>query len=127
MKRPDWVILLAIWEFLSSFGAFIGVIAIAVFAWPQSAWLQGIARTGMLFGLSIALLVLLTYMALSVAAGIGLVTGKEWGRILAIVHSAVSLLNIPIGTIIGIIALIYLTKEDVRQYFQSAPPGGPAT
>jgi hypothetical protein len=49
--------------------------------------------------------------------------GKDWGRILAIVHSAVSLLNIPIGTVIGIIALIYLTKEDVREYFQSAPKG----
>ena len=120
MTRPDWLILLAIWEFLSGFVAFLGMVAIAVFAMPQSAWMFGIARTGMLFGLSVALLFLLCWVALSAAAGIGLIIGKEWGRMLAIVHSAVGLVNVPIGTVIGILALIYLMKADTKQYFQSA-------
>jgi len=106
MKRPDWLILLAIWEFLSGFLAFLGMVAIAVFAMPQSAWLFGIARTGMIFGLSIALLFLLCWVSLSAAAGIGILVGKEWGRILAVVHSAVGLVNVPIGTVISILALI---------------------
>jgi len=123
MKRPDWVILLAIWQFLSAFVAFIGVIAIAVLALPYGS-LWGAARVGMLFGLSVAMVILLSFVALSVGAGIGLIIGKEWGRITAIIHSALSLLNIPIGTVIGILALISLTKPDVREYFQSA--GKPA-
>ncbi len=118
MKRPDWLILLAIWEFLTAFFSVLGMAAIVVFAMPQHLILYGIARAGLLFGLSIALLILACYVALSIAAGIGLILGKEWGRILAVVHSAVSLFNIPIGTVIGILGLIYLTKADTKQYFQ---------
>ena len=120
MKKPDLLILIAIWEFLTALGAFIGVIAIAVFAFPQVTMLGNIARVGGLFGLSVGMVLLLAYLALSAIAGIGLIMGKEWGRISAIIHAAVSLLRIPFGTIIGILALIYLVKPEVKEYFQTA-------
>ena len=63
-------------------------------------------------------LVLLTYIGLSVAAGVGLIIEREWGRILAIIHSALIVIWIPIGTVIGVLSLIYLTKPEVRQYFE---------
>ena len=86
-----------------------------MFAFPV-VWYAPIA----LSGLSIGTLVLLAYLGLSLAAGIGLLMEKEWGRISGIVHAALSLLWFPIGTVIGIITLIYLTKAEVREYFESA-------
>jgi hypothetical protein len=131
MKKPDLLILIAIWEFISAFVVFIGIVAIAVFAFPAvlGVWSDwgyndgmmlndsGMGRPGAIFGLSVAILILLCYLALAIASGIGLLTGKEWGRITAIVHSALSLFSIPIGTVIGVLAIIYLTKQEVKDYF----------
>jgi len=47
----------------------------------------------------------------------GLWKGQGWARIVAIILAILSLLNFPIGTIIGIIILIYLFKDDVKAYF----------
>ena len=118
MKKPDLLILIAVWEFLTAVGALFGVVAIGVLAFPAVLGMWGDALVGGAFGLSVATLVLLTLCALSVAAGVGLLLGKEWGRIAAIVHSALSVLCVPIGTVVGVLALVYLTKQEVREYFQ---------
>jgi len=47
----------------------------------------------------------------------GLWNGKGWARMVAIVLAILGLLNFPIGTIISIILLIYLFKDDVKAYF----------
>jgi hypothetical protein len=77
---------------------------------------------GGIFGLSIAILVLLCYLAVAIAGGIGLLLGQEWGRITSLVHSALSLICIPIGTIIGTLSIIYLTKAEIRDYFAIKKP-----
>jgi len=115
MRRNDLVILIAVWELLTAVGALIGVVSIAVFPFPDAV---DRGDAGALFGLSIATAVLLAFIGLSVAATVGLFSRKEWGRITAIVHAAVSLIRIPFGTIIGILALIYLTRTGTREYFQ---------
>jgi uncharacterized membrane protein len=131
MKKPDLLILIAIWQFITAFVALIGIAAIAVFAFPavtgywDDSWGGMGWRDGMMggvFGLSVAILVLLCFLALAVAGGIGLMLnrGREWARIISIVHSALSLFFIPIGTIIGTLSIIYLVKQDVRDYFN--PP-----
>jgi uncharacterized membrane protein (DUF2068 family) len=117
MKRPDLLILIVIWEFLTALLALIGVVAIAVFAFPSITFLWGIASAGAIFGLSLATLVLAAYCGLGIAGGIGLITGREWGRIIAIVHAAISILNVPIGTVIGILSIVYLASPEVRDYF----------
>ncbi len=119
MRRPDLLILIAVWEFMSAFGAFIGIISISVFAFPEVASLGGIGSAGGIVGLSIAVLVLMFYLIIAIAGGIGLLGGKEWGRILSLVHAALSLLWIPIGTIIGILIIVYLMKPEIRDYFES--------
>ena len=117
MKRPDLLILVAVWEFLTALGAAIGISAIAVFVFPKVGLLWGPALVGGIFFLSIGVLILLCYIGIAVAGGIGLLNGKEWGRILSITHAAISLLWFPVGTIIGILALIYLMQSGVREYF----------
>ena len=49
MKRPDLLVLIAVWEFLTALGALAGVTAIAVFAIP-AVWDYPPA----MFGLSMA-------------------------------------------------------------------------
>ena len=67
--------------------------------------------------LGIAMLVMVAYFVLALMGGIGLLKGKEWGRILSIVHAALSLFWVPVGTVIGILILVYLTKTEVQEYF----------
>ena len=139
MKKPDLLILIAIWEFLTAFCAFIGIAAIAIFAipavsgnwgnWmPMSGYYHGtmwnsgsVMSMGAIFGLSIAIFVLFCYLVVAILAGIGLLMGKEWGRITAIVHSALSLVSFPIGTVIGVMSIIYLTKQETKDYFLHTP------
>ena len=116
MKRPDLLILIAIWQFLNALFCSIGIAAIAVFAFPES----GPADIGTIFGLSIGIFFLLCFIGLSIAGGVGLLMGKNWGRIVSIVNAALNLLSIPIGTVIGILVLIYLTKSEVRDYFEGS-------
>jgi len=57
-----------------------------------------------------------------IIAGIGLLKKKEWGRILTLIVSFISLLNFPLGTAIGIYSIIILVKEESIQYFKSPVP-----
>ena len=116
MKRPDLVLLITIWQFLNALFCSIGIAAIAIFAFPKA----GPADVGTVFGLSIGIFFLLCFIGLSIAGGIGLLIGKNWGRIVSIVNAALNLLNIPIGTVIGVLVLIYLTKSEVREYFEGS-------
>ena len=129
MKRPDLIVLIAVWEFLSALGILIGIGAIAsafffVCPWMGMWWWDAGDMWGMpgfggfaIVGLGNALLVMVAYFILALMGGIGLLRGKEWGRILSIVHAALSLFWVPIGTVIGILILIYLVKPEVRDYF----------
>jgi len=52
----------------------------------------------------------------------GLAKGRSWARIAGIVMSVIYLLAIPIGTVIGIIALMGLLGRDARDWFAAARP-----
>jgi hypothetical protein len=140
MKKPDLLILVVIWEFITAFFALIGVVAIAVFTFPAVLgnwgslgfydshryamnWDYGdIARTCVIFGLSVAIFVLACYLAAAVISAVGLLKGKEWGRNTAIVHSAVSLICFPVGTAAGGLSIMYLIKPEVKEYFIAPVP-----
>ncbi|MGM0405981.1 MAG: hypothetical protein ACQEQM_07570 [Thermoplasmatota archaeon] len=47
----------------------------------------------------------------------GLWKGQGWARMVAIILAIIGLINFPIGTIISIILLIYLFKDEVKAYF----------
>ncbi len=114
--RPDLVLLIAVWEFLTAFGTLVAIGALVVFVFPRAVYFDRIG-VGTLTGLVILTAVLAGYGALAVAAGVGLLLGREWGRIMGLVHAAIGLINIPVGTVVGILVLIYLTKREVRDYF----------
>ena len=59
--------------------------------------------------------------------GYGLVNFKPWARIVGIVLSAISLINIPFGTIIGVYGLWVLFSKDTERLFDTTPvPSSPA-
>ena len=132
MKRPDLLMLIAIWQFLTAFAAIVGLGVIALIAFPTmlGAWNEswgtpwGLSHSPMMgvFGLSIVSLVLVCYTAIGMTGGIGLLMGKEWGRIASIVHNALILVCFPVGTALGILSIIYLNKVEVKDYFIPGKP-----
>jgi hypothetical protein len=120
LKRPDLLTLVVAWQFISAFFSFLGLCALAIFAFPEIIGpMWGPALTGGIFGLSVAILMLLVLIGIAIAGGVGLLKGQEWGRVLSIVFAALNLFAFPFGTIIGVLILIYLTKPDVAAYFNN--------
>jgi len=56
-----------------------------------------------------------------ILAGWGLLNYKPWARILAIVLSALNLLSVPIGTVIGAYGLWVLLNTETERLFLSPP------
>lgn len=78
-----------------------------------------------IIGGAISILLLLLSIP-AIIIGIGLVMLKSWARILAIIISALHLLNFPIGTALGIYGLwVLLSQESLRCFSakQTAYPG----
>ncbi len=117
MKRPELLTLVVVWEFLNTGAVLVGLGVIAVFAFPEVARSSEAVILGRLFTLGIAVLVLVGYGGLALAGGIGLLRRKSWGRTLSIAHAAISVINIPIGTIAGALIILYLAKPEVVEYF----------
>lgn len=123
MKKPDLLLLIAIWEFITAFLAFIiSICAIAIIAFPHAIrpWWDWWPGAGAILGLSIGVLVLLCYIGIAIAGGMGLLGGKEWGRVLSIAHAVLSLFWFPIGTAIGVLSIIYLTRTEVTEYIKAS-------
>ncbi len=59
-------------------------------------------------------------------AGIGVLQVREWARILMIVVSVVDLINVPLGTALGVYGLWALLHRDTIALFQRPPPRAPA-
>ncbi len=56
------------------------------------------------------------------AAGIGLLLRKNWGRVLALVVAIFNLVSFPIGTLVSIYAFIVLLQSAADNYFSPQPP-----
>jgi hypothetical protein len=59
-----------------------------------------------------------------ILAGWGLLNYKPWARILAIVLSAIRLINIPIGTVLGVYGLWVLFNKETETLFARSGPMG---
>ena len=124
MKRPDLVILIAVWEFLTSLMAVIGIGAIIVVATQTRTWWlrqnvdYDLYSPWIHSGLIVGGVLCLIYAAIALAAGIGLLSGREYGRVMSLIHGGLSLLVFPVGSVIGVLQIIFLTRADVREYFK---------
>jgi len=96
------------------FGGAYGVVGAVTPHQPEaSVALPIIAIVGM--AISLFLLIL---SVPSIIAGIGLIYFKPWARILAIVVSALHLVNIPFGTALGIYGLWILFSPESQTLFR---------
>jgi hypothetical protein len=74
---------------------------------------------GLIGGFVVALLLVLSLPGLII--GVGLLQFRPWARVAAIVLSALDLLQVPIGTALGIYGLWVLLNRETEQMF-GAPP-----
>jgi hypothetical protein len=94
-------------------GAFVFLLLVGIGLTTGEAEGAGVLLTvGTLVGLLLAALSIP-----GIAAGVGLLMRKTWGRILAIVVAILSLGNVPIGTAIGAYVLFVLLQEGAAGYF----------
>jgi hypothetical protein len=57
-----------------------------------------------------------------IIGGLGLLKGLEWARILVLVVSFLSLINIPFGTALGVYSIVVLFDKETVKVFQTRPP-----
>ena len=69
------------------------------------------------FGVGIAGLIAITEVP-AILAGWGLLQRKSWARILTLIIAVVNIIEIPLGTAIGIYALWVLLKEETVGYLE---------
>ena len=123
IKKPELVILVAVWDFLVAIFAFVALLLLSIFVFPPATGMAfGPALVGVILGLCVLALFLLGLLLVSVLGGIGLLRGREWGRALSLVVAALSVFALPVGTAAGVLIIVYLTRGEVRQYFSPVAP-----
>jgi hypothetical protein len=80
---------------------------------PEARTVLGIVGT--------AVGLLLTALAVpGLVAGYGLLARKSWARVLALVVGMLGLVNVPVGTAIGVYAVWILTQDAAAAYFAAS-------
>ena len=124
-SRPDGITLLSALFWVLALLAIIGGLIMMV---TSNAIIELIEEEGkdvphevidlldsLFIGISIIIIII---GVLYIIAGWGLWTMKSWARLVAIILAIISVLNFPIGTILGIIILWYLFKPEIKEAFQ---------
>jgi hypothetical protein len=104
--------------------ALLGVIGVAGAASDPDGWvaIPILGFTG------VALAVFMLVLSLpGIIAGIGLLKYQPWARILTIVLSALNLINIPFGTILGAYGLWVMLSNDGSRLFAEPRTSQPIT
>ncbi len=65
--------------------------------------------------------IIVLYTIPSMIAGIGLINGKKWALVLAIIMGIISLPVFPLGTAIGVYAIIVFLMDHSETYKQNLP------
>lgn len=82
---------------------------------PALKWYTAMAVWGVaMMAISIVLFVL------ALIAGIAMKKYKNYGRICGLIAAILALFEIPVGTLLGIYALIFLRKAEVKQIYTAA-------
>ena len=112
-SRPGVITVLAVLQFIAA-AVFLPAGAIAAIALIVEPPRDPVAIAGCLILLAGGVFVLL--------CGIGLWRLKSYGRILQMIGAGIGLLAIPLGTIISIAILVYLSKPGVKLLFSGRAP-----
>jgi len=104
---------------IAIFGGVVGLLQAAAHKDADAQF--AVPIIGLIGGLII--LILLVASLPSIIAGIGLLSLAPWSRMLAIVVSALHLLNVPLGTALGIYGLwVLLSDESIRLFGKPEHP-----
>ncbi|MCW5981929.1 MAG: hypothetical protein KIT09_27840 [Bryobacteraceae bacterium] len=104
--------------FLMFFGGLAGVVGITAARQDPDA-MVAIPILAAIGGFICVVLLVLSLP--SIVAGVGLLKFRPWARILTIVLCAIGLLNVPIGTAIGVYGLWVLLSRDTEPLFRAYP------
>lgn len=107
--------LLAALGMMAVFGGAAGIVGAAADS-PDAALAVPIIG---LVGMGVVIFLLVVSLP-GLIAGFGLLTLKPWARIFAIVVSALHLIHIPFGTILGAYGLWVLLNKETEQLFSPA-------
>ena len=118
-RMSEGIILTAIFHLLMALpGLLIGLIILVI---PIPAVVMSVndplGLTASLVGLGLAVTLFFVSGVLYILAGVGLLRGWNWARWLAIGLAMLMCLCVPVGTLIGVVILLYLLSNDVRQAF----------
>jgi hypothetical protein len=127
VKKPDLLVLVAIWEFITALLVMIPMAALCavifgnLLDWRDWAGGWDLPKVPVLVNIAVGFVLVLffAYLVLAVMGGVWLLQRNEMGRLISIVHAALSLLWVPIGTVAGALVLVYLTRPEVRDYFHA--------
>ena len=120
--RSELTTIIAVLYIVLALPAILGGLAILIFAIPAVvSSMRPVDLAPPLFGLTVALLLTLGGGVLLVIDAVGLVGRREWARVLALVLAVLMLPALPLGTVIGVVALWHLLQADSRQEFSRLP------
>jgi len=123
MKKPDGVIVIAVYYALVALVFLLGSCAL-LFAMVSvlSNVFEPTAVMWSGFGIGIGLLFCLLFLVGSILAAWGLLALKNWGRWAAIILGILQLPAFPIWTVIGGLIIYYLLRDDVKAAFNGHGP-----
>ncbi len=104
---------------LSIFGIIAGIIILIVLNTIGSLTQDAQASFVLHLIGNIAAAFFLLMSAPGIIAGIGLLSHKEWARILTLILSVIGLLNFPLGTAVGAYSIWALVQDEVVAIFKS--------
>ena len=118
-SKPEGVILVAIYQFISAIPGIIVGAAILMIALPAVLMNvdDQIGLLASIFGLSLAVLFTLGLSLVSILAGLGLIGLKNWARWLACGLALLIVWAVPVGTLIGGAILVYLLQPNIKKCF----------
>ncbi len=117
--RPDKVTLIAVWFGISAaISLFVAATTLFIFLGlllPEMT--DDPDRGRVIFGLFSGIFLFGGFGVLDIAAVVGVFRLREWGRWLAMVLAIMGLIMIPIGTIVGVLIIRYLLRDEAKQAF----------
>jgi len=122
MRRPDGITAIALYFLVTGAAALVGAVLGLAFGDRGPCALLNVCGIAQILSLPFAFAAVISsgvlYALVALATGLGLLATYGWARWCAIVLAALTLLNFPIGTILGAFAIWYLLRRDVVRLFE---------
>ena len=122
--RPDKVTVIAVWFSINAaISLFLFAVLLFLFPAPVLSDIgDGPERGMVIFARFLGCFLFGGFAVLDIAAVVGLLRLREWGRWLAIVLAVLGLIFIPVHTIVGGLIIRYLLTDEAKQAFGAALP-----